>query len=267
MSKTILVTGGSSGIGLSAVRRFAAAGHTVFSASRNPTRNPLPEGVTPIVCDVAEPDCARTITEIASRTGRLDVLVNNAGTGELVPFEEGSDEEARHIIEVNLLGPMRLARAAVPIMRDQGDGRIVNVTSLNDILAAPFLAWYSATKAGLAAASYALAAEVAQFGIKVSVVAPGLFRTEMVEALPAFVPPPHSRYRAALAGMTEMNKQRLLTAGDPDEVGAAIESCVNSDDPPIRVTVGADAAALQAMASDPNVYVTMFAQAIAATAT
>jgi NAD(P)-dependent dehydrogenase (short-subunit alcohol dehydrogenase family) len=262
VNKTILITGGSSGIGLTAARRLAAAGHQVFSASRNPSRNPLPEGVTPIVCDVADPECGAVVREILAATGRLDALVNNAGFGELVAVEEGTDDNARQIVEVNLLGPMRLARAVIPIMRDQGAGHIVNVTSLNDLLAVPFLAWYSATKAALAATSYSLAAEVAQFGIRVTVVAPGLFRTDMAEALPSFQPTPDSKYFDALAGLTEMNKQRILAAGDPDEVGAVIEECINDADPPIRIVVG-DTEGLQAMAADPNLYVAMFARAVA----
>ena len=111
------------------------------------------------------------------------------------------------IVEVNLLGPMRLARAGFLIMRDQGGGRIVNVTSINDFISPPFMAWYSATKAGLAAASYSrLSSEVAQFGIKVTVVVPGLHRTEMGESLPSPQRPPDSRYQALMAGMAEMRQ-------------------------------------------------------------
>ena len=260
--KTIVVTGGSSGLGLAAASRLAAAGHQVFSASRSPSRNPLPDGVTPIVCDVGDPECGEVIQEVVAATGRLDALVNNAGLADVAPLEEGTDDDARRIVEVNLLGPMRLARAAIPVMRDQGGGRIVNVTSINDFISPPFHAWYSATKAGLAAASYSLAAEVAQFGIKVTVVAPGLYRTDMAESLPAFRPPPESRYYDAMAGMAEMNKQRILTAGDPDEVGAVIEECIDVDDPPVRLVVG-DTEGLQASASDPNTYVPFLARMVA----
>jgi NAD(P)-dependent dehydrogenase (short-subunit alcohol dehydrogenase family) len=135
----ILVTGGSSGIGLAAVRRLAAAGERVFCAARDPSRFPLPAGVTPIAVDIADPlagDVAvRAVTDAA---GRLDVLVNNAATESLAPLAEAGDAEAHRIFEVNVFGPMRLVRAAIPVMRSQGGGRIINVTSVNDVAPAPF---------------------------------------------------------------------------------------------------------------------------------
>ena len=264
MGKTIIVTGGSSGIGLTAVRRLAAAGHTVFSASRNPDRGELPSGARPLVCDVGEENCHSIIEHVVAETGRLDALVNNAGVGSLSALEETSDADARWFTEVNLLGPMRLIRAAIPVMRTTGGGHIVNVTSLNDTLSAPLAGWYDATKAGLAALSYALAAEVKQFGIHVTVVSPGLFRTDMTAALSEFVPPEESRYATALRAMVQLQRARDASAGDPDEVGAAIASCIESDDPPVRIAVGADAQALAAMGADPNAYVPQMAAMITA---
>ena len=111
--------------------------------------------------DVSDPAAAeravRTVTEAA---GRLDVLVNNAGSGILAPLEETADAEAHRTFEVNVFGPMRLARAVLPAMRAQGSGRIVNVTSVNDIAPAPFGGWYSASKAALASLSVVLGAEL-----------------------------------------------------------------------------------------------------------
>src|ERR1700755_207785 len=131
----VLVTGGSSSIGLATVRRLAAAGDRVFAASRNPSRGDLPEGVTPIAADIADPAAATAVvSEVTGRAGRIDALVNNAGTGTLGPLEETSDDEAHRIFEVNFFGPLRLARAVVPVMREQGSGRIVNVSSMNDVL-------------------------------------------------------------------------------------------------------------------------------------
>jgi NAD(P)-dependent dehydrogenase (short-subunit alcohol dehydrogenase family) len=148
----VLVTGGSSGIGLATVRRLAAAGHQVFSASRNPERAAPPAGVTPVAADVGDAGSGRAaIRSVVSAAGRLDVLVNNAGTGGPGALEEIPDQRAHEIFEVNLFGPMRLAAAAVPVMRASGGGRIINVTSGNDTVPAPFGGWYSASKAALAA--------------------------------------------------------------------------------------------------------------------
>jgi NAD(P)-dependent dehydrogenase (short-subunit alcohol dehydrogenase family) len=166
----------------------------------------LPAGVTPISFDLADPRAAdTTVASVVRAAGRLDVLINNAGTGTLGPLEETDDDEAHRILEVNLFGPMRLARAAVPVMRSQGGGRIVNVTSMNDVLPAPFASWYSASKAALASASVVLDAEVHGFGIFVTVVAPGLFRTEMVEGLVSFGIAEGSAYRKTLEGLRAEN--------------------------------------------------------------
>ena len=255
MGKTVVVTGGSSGIGLAAVRRLVADGHRVFSASRHPERAELPPGATPLVCDVADRDCTKALDAVIAETGGIDALVNTAGMGEIAALEDGTADAARQILVVNLLGPMRLARAAVPLMRECGGGNIVNVTSLNDVFSPPFGGWYSASKAGLAAASYSLAAEVKQFGIHVTVIAPGLFATDMVDQLRTFDWPAGSPYRRVLEAMKTMQAERITTAGDPDEVGAAIAAVIAADDPPVRIVVGEDAQALLAAGVDPNTYV------------
>ena len=242
----VLVTGGSSGIGFATVQRLAAAGHEVFAASRNPSRAPLPSGVTPIVLDLIDPvSCRDAVGAVVTAADRLDVLVNNAGSGDQGPLEESADEHVREIFEVNVFGPMRLARAALPVMRSHRGGRIVNVTSMNDVCPAPFGGWYSASKAALASASAVLDAEAHGFGIRVTVVAPGLFRTAMAEKLVSYDIAGDSPYAAAFEGLREQTFTRLETAGDPDDVAVAIENCIKADEPPARIVVGADAAALE----------------------
>lgn len=238
----VVVTGGTRGIGLATVERLAGSGHRVFAAARRALSTPLPDGVSPLEMDVSSEESARTaIDRVVSRAGGIDVLVNNAGVGSLGPLEEVSDEEAHGVFEVNLFGPLRLARLVVPLMRRQGGGRIINVSSMNDVMPAPFGSWYSASKAALSSASSVLAAEVRQFGIFVTVVAPGLFLTDMAHELGTIQVDPGSAYGAALRAVRVENVDRLKTAGDPDLVAGAIEDCIDSDDPPARVVVGADA--------------------------
>jgi NAD(P)-dependent dehydrogenase (short-subunit alcohol dehydrogenase family) len=238
----VLVTGGTSGIGLATARRLAAAGDQVFCGSRHALGSPLPEGVTPVALDVADPEAGDAVVRsVVDAAGRLDVLVNNAGTGSLAPLEEAGDAEAHRIFEVNLFGPMRLASAALPVMRAQGGGRIINVTSENDTAPAPFGGWYSASKAALASASAVLGAEVHCFGIFVTVVAPGLFRTPMSASLPTFRVAADSAYAAAFGSLRERTTAGLRQAGDPDEVARAIEGCIRADEPPARIVVGTDA--------------------------
>src|SRR5262249_12186132 len=134
----VLVTGGSSGIGLATVRRLAAAGDRVFSASRRPAAVALPEEVSYLPLALADPEaCEAAVRSVADSAGRLDVLVNNAGMGSVAPLEEAADTEAHRIFEVNVFGPMRLVRAALPVMRAQAGGRIVNTSSVNHIPPAP----------------------------------------------------------------------------------------------------------------------------------
>jgi len=142
---------------------------------------------------------------------------------------------------VNVFGPMRLVRAALPVMRAQGGGgRIVNVTSVNDIAPAPFSGWYSASKAALASLSTVLGAELYGSGIFVTVIAPGFYRSAMAEQLPSFQVAEDSRYATALFRLRASNAARLEKAGDPDEVARAIEDCIRADEPPARRVVGAD---------------------------
>jgi len=247
----VLVTGGSSGIGLATVRRLAAAGHQVFSGSRQPLRAPLPSGITPLVLDVADPAAAgAAVRAVLDAAGRLDVLVNNAGEGSLAPLEEAGDAEAHRVFEVNVFGPMRLASAALPVMRAQGGGRIVNVTSENDTAPAPFGGWYSASKAALATLSMVLGAEVHPFGVHVTVIAPGLYRTAMSAQLPHFQVAGDSAYAAPFGALRARTVSTLQGAGDPDEVARAIADCIAASEPPARIVVGADAAELDKTARE-----------------
>jgi NAD(P)-dependent dehydrogenase (short-subunit alcohol dehydrogenase family) len=242
----VLVTGGSSGIGLAVVRRLAAAGDTVFAAARDPSRTALPDGVTPVAVDVADPAAGQVaIGSVVEAAGRLDVLVNNAGAETIAPLEETSDDEAHRIMEVNVFGPMRLVRAAVPVLRSQGGGRIINVTSINDVAPAPLGGWYSASKAALTSLTAVLDAEVRGFGILVTAVVPGLFRTAMSERLPGYLVGDDSPYLALSRAISVEAGAGLDEAGDPDEAARAIEQCLRADDPPARLLVGADAEHLE----------------------
>jgi NAD(P)-dependent dehydrogenase (short-subunit alcohol dehydrogenase family) len=118
---------------------------------------------------------------------------------------------------------------------------------MNDVCPAAFGGWYSASKAALASASAVLDAETHGFGISVTVVAPGLFRTAMSDKLVSYDIAGDSPYAAAFEGLREQTATRLETAGDPEEVAAAIEGCIRADDPPARIVVGADAADLEKM--------------------
>lgn len=248
----VLITGGSSGIGLATVRRLAADGDQVFYGSRTAAPDgaltPFDAYATHLPLDLADPgSCDAAIRSVTAAAGRLDALVNCAGTGGLAPLEEATDDEAHRIFEVNVFGPMRLIRAAVPVMHASGGGRIVNVTSLNDIAPAPFGGWYSASKSALMSLSYVLGAELADSGIAVTVVAPGLFRTPMSESLPSQRVSPSSRFAGAFEALAQASAERLATAGNPDDAAAVIHACLRSAAPPARVVAGRDGLAMEEM--------------------
>lgn len=240
----VLVTGGSSGIGLATVRRLAAAGDTVIAAARRPERMPsLDRSVRSVAFDVAGGDASALVASVVEHEGRLDGLVNNAGMVMSAAVTETSDAAVHDVFETNLFGPLRLCRAALAA----GARRIVNVSSMNGAVPAPFAGIYSASKAALDAASLVMDAEVRPFGAAVSLVAPGFFRTEMASGLADQPIPASSTYRRALEQLAAGVPDRLTTAGDPDDVAAAIEACLRSEDPPARVVVGRDAESMESL--------------------
>ena len=170
MSLRIAVTGGSSGIGLAIARQFAAKGHTVYSLSRRPSA----DGVRHIPCDVADESSVRqAFAALEQAEGALDILVNNAGFGISGAAEYTAPEDAHAQLELNLYGADRAARAVIPVMRAQGGGRIVCMSSIAGILPIPFQLWYSVSKAAINAYVLALQNEVRPFGISVCAVMPG----------------------------------------------------------------------------------------------
>jgi len=179
-STAVLVTGVSSGIGRATAEQFARRGSEVFGTVRNlSTAAPLP-GVTLVEMDVRNNDSVRhAIAEIIGRTGRIDVLVNNAGVNMIGAVEETDIAEAMTLFETNVFGVMRTVQAVLPYMREQRSGRIVNVSSVLGFLPAPYMGLYSASKHAIEGLSETLDHEVRQFGVRVTLVAPAYTRTSL----------------------------------------------------------------------------------------
>ena len=179
--KVILITGGSSGIGHEAARQLARIGHRVYAAARRTERmeDLREEGVVPIHMDVtSSEEIGRVVEEIIAAEGRIDALVNNAGFGWFGPIENVEIEDARQQMEVNLFGLAELCRKVLPIMREQGGGRIVNISSIAGKMVLYFGGWYHVSKYAVEAFSDALRIEGAPFNIKVSIIEPGAILTE-----------------------------------------------------------------------------------------
>lgn len=174
--KIILITGASSGIGYEAARMLAEKGHKVYGAARRTERmEQLRQyGVTPVSLDVTDDESSKEAVDFVLRKeGRIDVLVNNAGYGELGPIETTSLENAQHQLDVNVVGLARMTQLVLPHMRSQRSGRIVNVASVAGHITFCFAGWYNASKYAVEALSDATRMEVKPYGIDVAIVEPG----------------------------------------------------------------------------------------------
>jgi len=172
-----IVTGASAGIGEATARALHAAGYRVFGTYRRPpaTRSP---GIEYLAGDVTSDESVKaTVGEVLSKTGRIDLLVNNAGVGLLAGAEESSVEQAKSLFDVNLFGVIRMTNAVLPTMRRQGSGRIVNISSVMGLIPAPFMALYSASKHAVEGYSESLDHEIRGSGVRVVLVEPAYTRT------------------------------------------------------------------------------------------
>jgi NAD(P)-dependent dehydrogenase (short-subunit alcohol dehydrogenase family) len=245
MTKVILITGASSGIGFDAAEAFARQGHRVYAAARRVERmEPLKAlGVVPLRMDVTdEASMAEGVRTVLEAEGRIDALVNNAGYGYFGAIENVPMEDARRQLEVNVFGLAQLCRLVLPAMRKQGSGRIVNISSVAGKVVMYFGGWYHVSKYSVEALSDALRMEVKPFGIDVSLIEPGGIRTDwgLIAADHLAESSKGTPYEAeGLREAETMHKaysSRLLSK--PSVVTRAISRAVNSRRPRTRYRIG-----------------------------
>ena len=234
--RVVLVTGASSGIGAATAALLVKGGHTVVGASRRAT---APPGVAAIAIDIDDDGSVESgVGALLASHGRLDVVVNAAGYGLSGPVETTSLDYARAQLETNFWGTVRVVRAALPALREAGDGLIVNVSSLAGVFAIPFQAYYTASKFALEGWSEALAYEVAPFGVAVTLVEPGNINSGFTdgrsEAAGADREPYAGAYGQAIANMTRDERDAV----GPEVVAATIGKVVAARRPPRRITSG-----------------------------
>jgi NAD(P)-dependent dehydrogenase (short-subunit alcohol dehydrogenase family) len=243
MSKVWFITGTSKGFGRIWAEAALERGDRVVATARNAATlaelvDRYGDNVLALALDVTDKAAVdAAITRAHGHFGRLDVVVNNAGYGLFGMVEEVSEQEARAQLETNLFGALGVTQAALPILREQGSGHIIQVSSIGGVNAFPMVGLYHASKWGLEGMSQALAQEVAGFGINVTLVEPTGFSTDwsgpssvQSEQIPAY-----AEFREQVM---EMRKQRLGTPGDPEATGPAILKVVDADEPPLRVFFG-----------------------------
>ena len=186
MAKVLVISGGSSGIGKATASFFAERGWCVFELSRHGESvrgDGKPGEIIHVSCDVCNEESTRAaIAEVMKQTDHVDVVISNAGFGISGPIEFTEMKDAAHQMDVNFLGAVRFTQAVLPVLRRQGYGRIIYTSSVAALLAVPYQSFYSASKAAINAFALALANEVREFGIRVSVMMPGDVSTGFTDA-------------------------------------------------------------------------------------
>jgi NAD(P)-dependent dehydrogenase (short-subunit alcohol dehydrogenase family) len=232
-----VVTGASGGIGEATARALHAAGYRVFGTSRRPpaTRSP---GIEYLACDVTRDESVRTaVGVVLSKTGRIDLLVNNAGVGLVAGAEESSLEQANSLFDVNLFGLIRMTKAILPTMRKQQAGRIVNLSSVMGLIPAPFMALYSASKHAVEGYSESLDHEIRSSGIRVVLVEPAYTRTSF-EGNVYQADQQLEIYRSARTNAEGVLREGMKTADTPELVASAVVKASTELNPRRRYTAG-----------------------------
>ncbi|MEP6566560.1 MAG: oxidoreductase, partial [Mesorhizobium sp.] len=235
--KTAIVTGASSGIGRASAEGLARAGFTVFGTSRKST-NEGPSGVSMLVCDVTdEKSVGSLVSAVLAKTGRIDLLVNNAGIGLQAGAEESSVAQVQALFDVNLFGVVRMTNAVLPSMRQRGEGRIINIGSILGVIPAPYSAHYSAVKHAVEGYSESLDHEVRAFNIRVSVIEPAFVRTVFEQN--GFEPDSLLKeYDQARAGVDALLRDVMPKADGPEVVAKVVLRAATDKRPRRRYTAG-----------------------------
>ncbi|RFA30986.1 short-chain dehydrogenase/reductase [Alkalilimnicola ehrlichii] len=244
MSKTWFITGASTGFGRSLTEKLLARGDRVAATSRNARAldgliERYGDRLWVAALDVRDPQAVRkTLARAFAELGRIDTIVSNAGYGVLGAAEETTDTQLRDIVETNLIGSIVLIRSALPYLREQGGGRVLQVSSEGGQIAYPGFSLYHATKWGIEGFVETLAKELVTFGIRFTLVEPGPARTDFGRSL--VYPEPIAAYDATPAHQT---RDALLSgdwviAGDPERMTDAMIAVADQPDPPLRLVLG-----------------------------
>ncbi|MEU7945992.1 oxidoreductase [Micromonospora taraxaci] len=256
MPRVWLITGCTRGLGRALAEAVLADGDQLVATARNPSQlNALSDQygdqVQPIALDVTDPAAARDAVRTAvDGFGRLDVLVNNAGYADVAAIEDISEEDFRAQIDANFYGVVNLSRAALPTMREQGRGHIVQISSVGSRVASTGLGAYQAAKWAVSGFSGVLAREVAAFGIRITSVEPGGLRTDWAGSSMSELPISEP-YRPVIdPAVQRLRRGSGNQPGDPVRAAQAIIRITTVDDPPLRLLLGTDAVAAASAAAE-----------------
>jgi NAD(P)-dependent dehydrogenase (short-subunit alcohol dehydrogenase family) len=248
MSKVFLLTGSSRGLGRQIAEAALAAGHRLVATARRPETladlaGRYGDQLLPVALDVTDPAGAQAaVAAGVAAFGRLDVVVNNAGYANLASVEDVTLDDFREQLDANLLGVVNVTKAALPVLRRQGGGHIIQVSSIGGRLATPGLSAYQAAKWAVGGFSEVLAKEVAPLGIKVTVLEPGGMATDWAGSS-MHVPPVSEPYQATVGVMAALhrNDDSPPVLGDPAKVAQVVLAVADMDEPPLRLILGSEA--------------------------
>ena len=240
MNKTWFITGASRGFGRIWAEAALQRGDKVTATARNladvaDLRERFGDAVLPLALDVTNPEQVQEVVQQAYRHfGRLDILLNNAGFSLIATVEEASDEQIRELFDANCFGMIRVIRAALPLLRQQGSGHILGVSSGLGIVSMPLIGFYCATKWAIEALHESLAREVKEFGIKVTLIEPGAYATDFGKSAKRV------GGMEAYGSLRQRMVQRLTTIerGNPHATAEAVLKLVDAEEPPLRMMLG-----------------------------
>lgn len=238
MSKVVLITGGSSGIGKSIGEYLSSKGYIVFGTSRNPERY-IDSTVQLVQLDVSDVESIqKAVRTVIDQTGCLDVLINNAGAGITGPVEEIPMEEIKRNFETNFFGPINVIKAVLPQMREQKSGLIINITSIAGYMGLPYRGIYSTSKGALELLTEALRMEVRDFNIQMTNVAPGDFATNIAAGRYHAPVLEQSPYKTPYGNTLKLMDEHVDSGKDPLLMAKAIHKIILTEKPKAHYKVG-----------------------------
>jgi len=239
-AKVVLITGGSSGIGKSIGTFLTDKGYIVYGTSRNPERFKNFDFFTLLQLDVADvKSIQKAVNSIENKHGRLDILINNAGAGITGPIEEIPEEEIKNNFTTNYFGPINVTKSVLPIMRKQGRGLIINVTSIAGYMGLPYRGIYSASKAALEITTEAWRMELKRFNIEMTNIAPGDFATNIAAGRYHAPVVKGSPYEKQYGDSLKLMDNHVDTGSNPMDMAKEVYAIIQYRKPKIHYKVGA----------------------------
>ncbi|KAJ6784079.1 hypothetical protein PWT90_07132 [Aphanocladium album] len=255
MGKVWLVTGSSRGLGRALAEAVLEAGDNLVATARDPSQvDDLvvkygQDRVLAIALNVTDPlSAAAAITAATAKFGRLDVLVNNAGYADVAAVEDMSLESFRAQVETNFFGVVNVTKAALPTLRAQGSGHVIQISSVGGRVGSPGLAAYQSSKWAVGGFSTVLAAEMAPLGVRVTVLEPGGMKTDWIKSM--VIDPVSEPYRPTVQAQVDLRAKLSENWSEPADIVKSILHVANAPEPPLRMLLGEDAVAIGKMVAE-----------------